>query len=197
MTTRHGRNLLARIAASALIAFAGAGVAFGTEFNQVALDKSRVSFVSKQMNVPVEGGFKKFSAQVAFDPAKAEAGKAQVEIDTASIDTGSQEANDEVVSKNWFNVKAYPTAKFVSTGVKPLGNNRYEVAGKLTIKDTTRDVVAPVTFKPEGGNANFEGAITIKRLDYKIGEGVWSDTDTVADEVQVRFKLLVTAGARK
>ncbi len=186
---------LAGITASALIAIAGS--AFGAEFNQVLLDKSRVSFVSKQMNVPVEGEFKKFTAQVAFDPAKPEAGRAQIEIDTASIDTGSQEANEEVVSKNWFNVKAYPTAKFVSTGVKPLGNNRYEVAGKLTIKDTTRDIVAPASFKQEGTDASFEGAIKIKRLDYKIGEGVWSDTDTVADEVQVRFKLMVGAGALK
>lgn len=195
MTKPSSLRLPYMILAGALML--AAGTARSAEFNQVLLDKSQVSFVSKQMNVPVEGKFTKFTAQVAFDPAKPEAGKAQIEIDTASIDTGSQEANEEVVTKNWFNVKAFPTAKFVSGGVKPLGSNRYEVAGKLTIKGITRDVVAPVTFKPEGSNASFEGAFAIKRLEYKIGEGAWSDTDTVADEVQVRFKLVVAASAPK
>lgn len=34
----------------------------------------------------------------------------------------------------------------------------------------------------------------IKRLDYGIGSGVWSDTDTVANEVQIRFHF---AAAKK
>jgi hypothetical protein len=38
----------------------------------------------------------------------------------------------------------------------------------------------------------YEGAFTLLRLQFKIGEGVWSDTDTVADEVQVRFRIVAT-----
>jgi hypothetical protein len=36
-----------------------------------------------------------------------------------------------------------------------------------------------------------EGHFTLKRLQFKIGEGAWSDTDTVADEVLVRFKFVL------
>lgn len=171
--------------------------AAAAEYNQVLPDKSQVAFVSKQMNVPVDGRFRKFAAQIAFDPARPEAGRAQIDIDLASIDTGSTEADTEVKSKGWFNVQAFPAARFVSSAVKPLGNNRYEVSGKMTIKGTTRDVVAPFSFRPDGTNGMFEGAFTLKRLEYKIGEGVWSDTDTVADEVQVKFKFLVATAAKK
>lgn len=167
------------------------------EFSQVRLDKSQVAFVSKQMGVPVDGKFKKFSAQISFDPAKPEAGRAQIEINMASVDTGSQEADEEVVSKNWFNVKNFPTATFVSSALKPLGGGRFEVAGKLTIKGKSKDILAPITFKQEGDGGQFEGAFILKRLEYGIGEGPWSDTGTVADEVRVTFKLLVAVAGAK
>ena len=170
--------------------------AYAVEFNQVQLDKSQVGFVSKQMGVPVDGQFKKFSAQIAFDPAKPESGRAQIEITMASVDTGSQEADEEVVSKNWFNVKNFPTATFVSQAVKTLGGERFEVSGKLTIKGKTKEVTAPVTFKQEGSSGQFNGAFTLKRLDYGIGDGPWSDTGTVADEVKVNFKILVATVAK-
>jgi len=155
----------------------------------VDLDKSAITFVSKQMNVPVEGKFAKFSAQLAFDPAQPSQGRVQVEVDLASIDTGSEEANDEVKSKGWFDVKNYPTARFVSSSVKSLGAGRYEVGGKLTIKGRSKDVTAPFTYKSAGAGGMFEGSLALKRLDYGIGEGAWSDTDTVANEVQIKFRF--------
>jgi len=165
--------------------------------NAVDLDKSAITFISKQMGVPVEGKFGKFSLQLAFDPAKPGEGRVRVELDAASIDTGSEEANDEVKGKGWFDVKSHPAVRFVSSSVKSLGANRYEVGGKLTIKGHTRDLVAPFTFKPAGSAAVFDGVFTLKRLDYGIGEGVWSDTATVADEVQVKFHIMARADASK
>lgn len=161
----------------------------------VDIDKSAIAFVSKQMNVPVEGKFRKFSAQLAFDPAQPSQGHVEVEVDLASIDTGSDEANDEVKSKGWFDVKNHPTARFVSSSVKSLGAGRYEVAGKLTIKGRSKDVTAPFTYKSAGTGGMFEGAFALKRLDYGIGEGAWSDTDTVANEVQIKFRFSGTAAS--
>lgn len=183
-----------RMLAAAALCFA-AGLAQAIEYSQVQPARSQVSFVSKQMGVPVDGRFRRFSAQMAFDPAKPEAGRAQIEIDMASVDTGSDEANEEVVSRNWFNVKAYPKAQFVSTSVKPLGNGRYEVAGRMTIKGRTRDVSAPFVLKQEGGAMLVDGGFTLKRLEWGIGEGPWSDLETVADDVQVKFKFSVAPAA--
>lgn len=177
--------------------FLVASSANAIEYNQVLNDKSSISFGYKQMGVPLDGKFKKFVAQIDFDPAKPEAAQAKFDIDIASIDTGNSDANDEVVGKDWFNAKAYPTAKFVSTSVKALGANRFEVQGKLTIKGKTLVVSTPFTYKPDATAALFDGSLTIKRLDYAIGEGEWTDVSTVANEIQIKFHITAAAAPAK
>lgn len=163
------------------------------EFSEVDLAKSAITFAYKQMNVPMEGRFKRFSAHIAFDPGKIHAARAKMEVDLASIDTGFGDADDEVAGKLWFNIKAFPVAQFdAQGGVKVLGGNRYEAQGKLAIKGRTLDVSAPFTFRQEGSVAVFDGSFTLKRLDYAIGEGIWSDLATVANEVQVKFHIVAT-----
>ena len=169
------------------------GIATATEYKQLQAGESTVAFGYTQMGVPLDGKFNKFTAQLSFDPAKLAKAQAKIDIEVASIDTGSSEANEEVVGKAWFDAKTQPLASFTSTGIKALGGNRYEASGKLTIKGHTLDVKAPVTFQSAGNKGWFDGAFTIKRLDYAIGEGVWSDVGTVANEIQIKFHLVVTA----
>jgi polyisoprenoid-binding protein YceI len=157
---------------------------------QVDAAKSSVIAVSKQMGVPVEGKFRRFSAQVSFDPAKPADGRASIEIDIASFDLGDADFNRETAKKEWFDAVKFPKATFVTTAIKPAGAGRFEAAGKLAIKGITRDVVAPVSFKAEGGQQVFEGMLPIKRLAFNIGEGEWKDTSTVADDVQIRFRIV-------
>lgn len=151
--------------------------------------KSQIAFTSKQMGVPVDGQFKKFDAQIAFDPKKPEAAKIGFTIDLGSVSLGSAETESEIVKPEWFNVKAFPQATFQSTAVKPTGAGKFEVAGKLTIKGSSQDVVVPVTLTQSAGTTTAVGAFAIKRLDFKIGEGDWKDTSMVANDVQVKFKL--------
>jgi polyisoprenoid-binding protein YceI len=169
-----------------------ATAAVAAELTQVSPEKSQITFVSKQMGVAVDGRFKKFDARMAVDPARPENGRAQFDIELASIDTGSSEADAEVKGKSWFNSAAFPKASFVSSQVRALGGGRYEALGKLTIKGTTRDVAAPFVIKTDAGGAWFDGGFTLNRLQFKIGEGAWADTSTVADEIQVKFKIFVT-----
>lgn len=171
--------------------------ASAVEFKQVQTNESSVTFFYKQMNVPLDGKFNRFSAQISFDPAKIDKAQAHIDINVASIDTGSAEANEEVVGKQWFNAKAFPTASFVSTGIKALGGNRYQASGKLSIKGKTLDVVTPVTFQQAGSRGVFDGTFSIKRLDYAIGEGEWTDVSTVANEIQIKFHIVVDASNGK
>lgn len=173
------------------------GIAHAIEFNALRVDQSRVDFLYKQMNVPTEGQFKRFSGQIQFDPAKPTMAKAAIDIQLASIDTGSVEGDEEVAGKLWFNTTQYPVARFVSTSVKPLGNNRFQVTGKMSIKSKTRELSTPATFRQQGGNGVFEGSFVLKRADFGIGEGMWADFGTVANEVQIRFRLVATRVAAK
>lgn len=183
--------------AAAFVTTCLATSALAAELTQFSPEKSQITFVSKQMGVPVEGRFKKFGAKIAVDASKPETGHAQIDIDLASIDTGSSEADDEVKGKSWFNTAAFPKASFVSSQVRVLGGGRYETLGKLTIKGTTRDITAPFIIKPEGGGVWFDGGFTLNRLPFKIGEGAWADTATVADEIQIKFKIFLAGDLTK
>lgn len=74
-----------------------------------------------------------------------------------------------------------------------LGGNQYEVAGTLTIKGTTRDVVVPATFTVAGDAGVFEGSLNIQRGDFSIGEGAWKAFDIVANDVVIRFRITAVA----
>ena len=170
-----------------------APAAHAIEYNQVQADKSRIGFGYKQMGVAMDGRFKKFASQLSFDPAQPANAKATIDVDLASIDTGTAEADAEVAGKQWFNTKAFPTARFVSGTVKPLGGNKYEVGGQLTIKGKTQDVVVPATFTAQGNTGVFDGSFTIRRGDFAIGEGAWAKFDIVANDVLIKFRITATS----
>jgi polyisoprenoid-binding protein YceI len=181
-----------KIAVLTLLATLTAPMAHALEYQNVLPKQSSIGFEFRQMGVPVKGGFKRFTTQMVFDPAKPDAARAQIEIDLASIDAGSPEADEESAGKLWFNRSVYPKATFVSSQIRVLGNNRYEMRGTLTLKGRSRDMVVPVTYTPGKNAATFDGGFVLKRLDFGIGEGMWADVATVANEVKVKFRIAAT-----
>ena len=173
--------------AAMLMAASGGAPAQG-----VLIDKSEIRFVSKQMGVNVEGRFRKWKANLDFrskEPAKS---KAELEIDLASIDLASEESEAELRRPLWFDTAKFPVAKFVSTGWKDLGGDRFEISGMLSIKGTARNVVVPVALvKDAAGNSVAQGQFAVRRLEFNVGEGVWADTEAVANEVIVRVRMVL------
>ena len=144
------------------LAGAGAQVAFAQTQPQPARLQaagSEIVFTTRQMGVPVEGRFGKFSAQVA--------------------------------KPIWLHAAGFPQATFQSSRIQAAGPGRFEVAGQLTIKGATRDLVVPVQLAPAGNNQVATGSFAIKRLDFKVGEAEWADTSLLANDVIVRFKLVL------
>ena len=186
------RKLFALSSLSALAALALTTAPAAWAQQKLLPAQSEIAFVSKQMGVPVEGKFTKFDAQVAFDPKKPEAARIAFTVDLGSASLGSAETESELVKPAWFNTPKFPQASFQSTTVKGLGGGRFEVNGKLTIKGNARDVVVPVALTQAGGTTTATGSFTLKRLEFKIGEGEWTDTSMVANDVQVKLKLALS-----
>jgi polyisoprenoid-binding protein YceI len=154
--------------------------------------QSEIVFTSRQMGVPVEGRFRKFDAQVAFDPRQPETGRVTLTVDLASVAMGAAESEGEVAKPGWFDTKAFPQASFQSAAIKAVGGGRFEMSGKFTLKGQTRELTVPVTLAQGGGPSVASGSFVVKRLDFRIGDGDWSDTSLVANDVQVRFKLALS-----
>ena len=180
-----------RLLGVAALAFAlvPAALAAQPPVAQLVPTASEISFVTRQMGVPVEGRFGRFSARIALDPKQPAAGSVAFTIDTASARFGVAETDAEVGKQAWLAVARFPQATFQSTAVKAAGGGRFEVAGKLTIKGRTQDVTVPVQLAQAGGASTATGSFTIRRLEFQIGENEWADTSMVANDVVVRFKL--------
>ena len=185
---KYSNSLSSLVLAS--VALLGGASAFAQQALVPA--QSQITFTSKQMGVPVEGKFTKFDAQLAFDPAKPASSSVAFTVDTGSATLGVKETDAELPKPVWFNVPKFPQATFQSSAIKALGAGKYEVAGKLSIKGASQDVVVPVTLTQSGAITTAAGSFAIKRLAFKIGENEWADTSMVADEVQVKFKLALT-----
>lgn len=181
-------------AALAVILFAGlTSFAHALDYTHVQPEKSAIVFSYQQMGVKMDGRFRKFASQLSFDPAKPAAAAATIDVDLASVDAGSSEADQEAAGRPWFNTRAFPTARFVSGSVKALGGNRYEVAGKLTLKGQSRDILVPATFTTQGNTGSFDGGFTIRRGDFGVGEGAWAKFDIVANDIQIKFRITATS----
>ena len=182
------RLVLALVSVLAFVATAHAA-----EYSRVQAENSRIGFAYQQMGVPMEGSFSKFASRLSFDPTAPTSARVSIDVDLASIDTGFEDGDDEVGRETWLNTQAFPTAHFESSAVKALGDNKYELAGKLTIKGTTRDVLVPATFTAQGGLGVFDGSLRIQRGDFSIGEGGWKGFDIVANDVVITFHITVAA----
>ena len=154
--------------------------------------QSEISFVSRQMGVPVAGNFRSFDAQMRFDPANPQKGHFLIGVDVGSVVLPTDDAMKEVVGPAWFDAAHFARATFQSSAIRVLERGRYEVAGRLSIKGHVQDLLVPVSLEQSGGLTVASGSLVVRRLAFAIGEGEWADTSMVADEVQIRFRLVLT-----
>jgi polyisoprenoid-binding protein YceI len=140
-----------------------------------------------------------FQMLLDFAPENLPASHLEVTIAMNSLDTGDQERDDTLRDADLFAVKKFPQAHFSAAQILKTANG-YEAVGRLTIRDMSREVRVPFTFRTAteaGVSAGYmAGKTTIKRLDYGVGQGDWKATDQVGNDVGVSFALRLTSAAR-
>lgn len=93
------------------------------------------------------GRFDRTEGTVTFDRA-AKAGRVEITIDTASVDTGTDAFDQHLRGKDFFNAEQYPSAKFVGDRFVFQGDKVAEVVGTLTLLGRTQ----PLTLKATNFN---------------------------------------------
>ena len=133
---------------------------------------STVGFSVKHLMVSkVRGTFDTFSGSITIAPDGTPSVTAQIAVD--SINTRNEQRDGHVRSADFFDAEKYPTATFVSTGVRPDGDD-YILTGDFTLKGVTRPVELELEFNgvnPGMGNgpdAGFEAKTVISRKDFGV-----------------------------
>jgi polyisoprenoid-binding protein YceI len=170
-----------------------------TAVRSLAIDRSHseVDFQVRHLLSKVRGRFNEFGGSIEFDQDQPERSRVDVTIQAGSIDTAEPDRDKHLRSGDFFDVDKYPTLTFVSTSVTPRGENRYDVAGDLTIHGVTQQIVLPATFLGAAtdpwGNAKsvFEADLTLNRKDFGLSWNAALETGgfLVGDEVKVTLSI--------
>ena len=167
------------------------GVAYAATQWTVQPASSAISFTGTQAGAPFQGRFDKFTADIRFDPKDLAASRFDVRIDMSSVNTKDEERDDTLKGDDLFAIKRFPTAHYVTEKFTDKGAGKFSGMGQLTLRDVTRAVPVDFTFETKNGQTWLKGTAAIKRLDFGVGQGDWKDTETVANEVQIQFSLLL------
>lgn len=153
--------------------------------------ESQLTFTATQNGAPVNGEFKRFSAQIKADPSDLKNSHIDILVDMSSVSASYGEIKDTLLTPDWFNVKAFPNAEFKATEFKKTGDNAYQAIGTLTIRNISQPTT--LTFSANLSDPKksiVTGTANIKRNAFGVGQGEWSGTDQIKDEVLVSFKVL-------
>lgn len=155
---------------------------------------STVFFRIKHMGVSyVYVRFNEVTGSFTIDDADAGKSSFNIEIKTASIDSGASNRDRHLKGPDFFDVKQFPVATFKSESVKKLGTDRYEVSGQFTLHGVTRPLKAEVhhvgtgTGQRGGTISGFESTFTIKRSEFDMNFMI--GPDKLSDEVRITISI--------
>lgn len=161
----------------------------------VVADRSSLTFSATQVGQTITGEFKSFAADIRFDPADLASAHVVATIDMGSVDTGDGQRNAALPTADWFNSETFPRATFEAKDFTAIESGDYEARGKLTIRGIERNVVLPFSLKIEGDQAIMQGALTLVRTEFGVGQGQWQSGQWVGLEVRVSVDLTATRSA--
>lgn len=125
--------------------------------------------------------FLAFAGALEVDLENVEAASADFTVKTESVHSGAKVFDTELLGETWFNVAAFPEARFVSTSVEQTGENTVRATGDLTIKEFTNEIVWDVTVNKIGENP------VGQFLDYY--KGIWMGGTATAKVPRSEFGL--------
>jgi polyisoprenoid-binding protein YceI len=115
-----------------------------------------------------------------------------VTVQTASLDTQDKDRNDLLAGADLFDVKRYPTAQYLANSFAKRADGQLEAVGKLTLRGVTKDLRVPLAIHETANGVEISGAVTLKRLDFGVGQGDWQSTEGVGNDVKLQYKVPLT-----
>jgi polyisoprenoid-binding protein YceI len=164
---------------------------------QILADKSAIEWTASYGGKPVSGSFRDFTADIAFDADHVDASRATIKIETGKVKSDDKDAAENLPTGEWFAAARFPLATFEATHFTHIKDDQFQVEGTLTVRDKTVKVTLPFTAKfyddkdasPPARYARIEAETLLKRTALGVGQGDWSQTDTIADDVKVVVRL--------
>jgi polyisoprenoid-binding protein YceI len=141
-----------------------------------------------EASVAIKGNFNKWSATLTFTSPDVTTGVLDIEIQAATVDTGSGMKNGKLKSKDFFDVDNNPLITFKSTKIVQTSPNTFEVDGDFTIRGVTKPEKLVFTSTGKGtGSGTVTGTLAFDRKDYGMNKGI--PLVKIANRVEVNVAL--------
>jgi polyisoprenoid-binding protein YceI len=156
---------------------------------QITPLNSTVKFDVKA-SVPIVGTFDKWDATLVFTSTDLATGVLDIEIQAASVNTGSGLKNSKLKGKDFFNVDQDPVITFKSTKILQTGPNTFEVDGNFSIRGVSKPEKLELTLAGRGtADMQIAGSMAFDRKEYGMNSGI--PFIKIADRVEVNVALKV------
>jgi polyisoprenoid-binding protein YceI len=147
---------------------------------------SSVAFTLKNFGFNTGGSFTGLQGAIVFDPQSTAGSSFDVSVDATSVNTDNNQRDNHLKEESYFDVKNYPRIRFVSTSIGPADNSgHYTITGKLTIRNTTKEISFPFIATPMGDDYIFKGSFQLNRKDFGVG-----GSSTISNNLTVSLTVL-------
>jgi len=173
--------------ASALLVLPSITRAQGVPVFEVTPVESSILF-EVDASVAIKGKFDKWNATLTFTSPDVETASLDVEIQAATVDTGSGLKNSKLKGADFFDVANNPLISFKSTKIVQSSPTTFEVDGNFTIRGVTRPEHLTLVLSGKGtGSGEVKGVMAFDRRQYGMNSGI--PFIRIADRVQVTVAL--------
>lgn len=156
-----------------------------------------ILFEIKHIYSTVRGHFSDFTGDVFFDPNNLGKSKFDFVVKVDSINTNNGKRDTHLRSDDFFAESKYPMMTFKSSRVSHAGGNKYNLEGKMTIKDVTKDMVLEFIYWGQKENpfkknemvTGFDTRFNINRLDFHVGDGKFYNMGVVGKDVDILITI--------
>ena len=141
-----------------------------------------------QASVPINGTFDTWNATLTFTSTDVTTGVLDVEIQAATVDTGSGFKDSKLKGSDFFDVVNNPLITFKSTKIVQSGPTTFEVDGNFTIRGVTRSESLTLSVSGVGtGSGRINGTLYFDRKDYGMNSSI--PFIRIANRVEVSVDL--------
>jgi polyisoprenoid-binding protein YceI len=142
-------------------------------------------------SVPIAGDFQKWNATLKFSSPAVETGHLDIEIQAATVNTGSGMKNDKLKSKDFFDVEQNPLITFKSDHVVQTGPTTFDIPGTFTIRGVSKPetLTLSVSGTRGSGEGEIKGTMAFDRKQYGMNSGI--PFIKIADRVEVDVDLKI------
>jgi len=165
---------------------------------------TEVGFVARHLvGTKVRGRFTKFDGTIVIAEVP-EQSHVEVEVETASIDTGVQMRDDHLRTNDFLDAPSYPTLVLESTGLTKVTDSEWKLAADLTIRGVTKPVVFDLEYHGKGAGMQpgsevvaFSATTEIDRRDFGVTFSGVLEGGAIVVGNKVRIELEVEAGLQR